>query len=129
MPTETDFARILEKLEQKIEAGQTRLEQKIEAGQAETNKRLDQLITPVEALEVGQAKLEEKVQGMDQRFEAINQSFQASDKRLDRLEDTLKRQDNRLWGFLVAFGIAVLGLLARYAFLCRKSSQPHTIFP
>jgi len=30
MPTETDFARILEKLEQKIEAGQ-----------AETNKRLE----------------------------------------------------------------------------------------
>ncbi len=63
----------------------------------------------VEKLEVGQGRLEEKIQGLDQRFET-------SEKRLDRLEDTLQRQDNRLWGFLVTFGIALLGLLVRYAF-------------
>ena len=127
MPTETDFAQILEKLEQKIEAGQADLQQKMEAGQADlqqkmeagqarTEAKLDQVITRVEALEVGQARLEEQFKAVNQRFEAIDKRWEASDQRLDRLEDTLKRQDNRLWGFLVAFGIALLGLLVRYAF-------------
>ena len=109
MPTETDLAQILEKLEHKIETGQTR-----------TEAKLDQLMNRMEVLEVGQARLEEKMNGMNQRFEAVDKRFEASDQRLDRIEDNLKRQDNRLWGFLVAFGIALLGLLAKYAFFMPK---------
>ena len=102
MPTETDFVQILEKLEHKIETGQTR-----------TEAKLDQLMNRIEVLEVGQARLEEKINGMNQRFETSDQHF-------NRIEDNLKRQDNRLWGFLVAFGIALLGLLAKYAFFMPK---------
>lgn len=123
MTTETDFAQILEKLERKIEAGQAR-----------TDAKLDQVIGRIEVLEVGQARLEEKINSInqrfeqvDQRFEQVNQRFEQVDQRFDkmdqrfeRIEDNLNRQDNRLWGFLVAFGIALLGIIARYAFFMPK---------
>ena len=116
MPTETDFAKILEKLEHKIDTGQAR-----------TEAKLEQVINRIEVLEVGQARLEEKVNAMNQRFEQVDQQFKQVDQRFDkmdqrmeRLEDNLTRQDSRLWGFLVAFGIALLGLLARYAFFMPK---------
>ncbi len=92
-----------QRLEDKIDAVEAKLEQRINAVEA----KLEQRINAVEA------KLEQRINAVEAKLE----------QRIDTVESTLqdisKRQagtDARLWGFLVAFLVATLGLLTKLLF-------------
>jgi hypothetical protein len=51
-----------------------------------------------------------------ERFNSIDQRFDSVEQRLGSLEDKVKAQDNRIWSFLTALILALVGLLAKLAF-------------
>ncbi|MDJ0659731.1 MAG: hypothetical protein QNJ42_09600 [Crocosphaera sp.] len=58
-----------EKLESKLESSQRDFEQKLDSFQRDVNQKLDTLQKDVTDLKVGQAKLEEKVDGLGKRLD------------------------------------------------------------
>ncbi|MGK7956277.1 MAG: hypothetical protein AB4063_13665 [Crocosphaera sp.] len=58
-----------EKLESKLESNQREFEQKLDSFQRDVNQKLDTLQKDVTDLKVGQAKLEEKVEGLTKRLD------------------------------------------------------------
>ncbi|WP_107669175.1 hypothetical protein [Cyanothece sp. BG0011] len=58
-----------EKLESKLESNQKYFDQKLDSFQRDVNQKLDTLQKDVTDLKVGQAKLEEKVEGLTKRLD------------------------------------------------------------
>jgi hypothetical protein len=89
--------------------------------------RLDQLEIVIEridrkldaiATDLAEIKTESRVfhARTEERFNSIDQRFNSVDQRLGSLEDRTKAQDNRLWTFVTALVIALVGLLTKLAF-------------
>ncbi|WP_107667048.1 hypothetical protein [Cyanothece sp. BG0011] len=65
-----------------------RIEDKLDSNHKEVNQKLDKMSERLTNLEVGQAKLTEKVEGMDKRLE-----------RVENTQDTLVKEVSDLKGF------------------------------
>jgi septal ring factor EnvC (AmiA/AmiB activator) len=76
---------------------------------SEVLKRLDSIQSDMQDIKLSQARTEEQLKGV---------AIQISDLKTDitdvRLQ--LRSQDNRLWTFVGALFLAVLGFLAKFAF-------------
>ncbi|WP_375329353.1 shikimate dehydrogenase [Microcystis sp. BLCC-F210] len=62
---------VLTRIESKIDSLEKRMEEKIDSLQRDVNQKIDTLQEDVNDLKVGQAKLTEKVEGMDKRLEKV----------------------------------------------------------
>jgi septal ring factor EnvC (AmiA/AmiB activator) len=76
-------------------------------------------------------RLESVIEGLDRKLDAIaadvveikvsqariDERFSASDTQLEDIKLQLRSQDTRLWGFIVALSLAVIGFLSKLAFL------------
>ena len=62
---------VLTRIESKIDSLEKRMEEKIDSLQRDVNQKIDSLQEDVNDLKVGQAKLTEKVEGMDKRLEKV----------------------------------------------------------
>lgn len=76
-----------------------RIEDKLDSNHKEVNQKLDKISERLTNLEVGQAKVTEKVEGMD--------------KRLEKVEGT---QKNQVWALIVLLGGAIVTAGARLFF-------------
>lgn len=128
MATETDFAQILERLENKIDAQSERLEQKIDAQGENLGQKID---AQGERLE---QKIDAQGEHLGQKIDAQGEKLQSIDTRLARVEENttnlqqenstlreqITKQDNRVWGLLVSGLIALLGILGKILLLPNK---------
>ncbi len=76
-----------------------RIEDKLDSNHKEVNQKLDKMSERLTNLEVGQAKLTEKVEGMDNRLKVV--------------EGT---QKNQVWALIVLLGGAIVTAGARFFF-------------
>ncbi|MDJ0658623.1 MAG: hypothetical protein QNJ42_03950 [Crocosphaera sp.] len=76
-----------------------RIEDKLDSNHKEVNQKLDKMSERLTNLEVGQAKLTEKVEGMDNRLKVV--------------EGT---QKNQVWTLIVLLGGAIVTAGARFFF-------------
>ncbi|EAZ90599.1 hypothetical protein [Crocosphaera chwakensis] len=76
-----------------------RIEDKLDSNHKDVNQKLDKMSERLTNLEVGQAKLTEKVEGMDNRLKVV--------------EGT---QKNQVWALIVLLGGAIVTAGARFFF-------------
>ncbi|NCJ05166.1 hypothetical protein GS597_01255 [Synechococcales cyanobacterium C] len=64
--------------------------------------------------------MDKKIDGLDKRLEVFqartDEQFKSIDQRLSTLENRVAAQDSRLWTFVSALVLALIGLLAKLAF-------------
>ncbi|NJK29793.1 MAG: hypothetical protein HC940_06410 [Acaryochloris sp. SU_5_25] len=91
---------------------------------SEVLKQLGKLTTAVESIQtdiqdikVSQARTEERFNSIDQRFTTleiqVSDLKKSTDTQFADIKTQLRSQDNRLWTFLVAMFLAVLGFAAK----------------
>lgn len=52
----------------------------------------------------------------DERFNNMDERFKSIDTQLSDIKIQLRGQDSRLWGFIVALSLAIIGFLTKLAF-------------
>ncbi|MGB7417071.1 MAG: hypothetical protein WA902_22950 [Thermosynechococcaceae cyanobacterium] len=67
------------------------------------DQRLEAISVDVVEIKISQATTNERLKGLDQR--------------VGNLEDRLKTQDNRFWSLTIGIVLALMGLLAKLAFV------------
>ncbi|NCJ05343.1 hypothetical protein GS597_02200 [Synechococcales cyanobacterium C] len=81
------------------------------------DKKIDSLD---KRLEVSQARNDERFNSIDKRFTALNTQLsdfkKTTDTQLADIRTQLRSQDNRLWTFVTALILALVGLLSKLAF-------------
>lgn len=78
---------------------------------------LDKKIDGVDKkLDIHMARTEEQFKSIDARFAGIDVRFAGIDTQLTDIRLQMRSQDNRLWTFVGALFLAVLGFLAKFAF-------------
>lgn len=116
----TDLATILERIEVKIDKQSEQFNNKIDKQSEQFNNKLeklndkiDKLTEQVGQLTVEQAKISEKLQGLEDKIKT-------QDKRLDSIEFV-----NR--GIFVSLTLAVLGGFATAVALLEETPRPHCL--
>lgn len=80
----------------------------------------DLLVSMDKKLDVHIARTDEQFKNIDVRFSSIDTQLadikKSTDTQLSDIRLQMRSQDNRLWTFVVALFLAVLGFLAKFAF-------------
>lgn len=92
MTTETDFAKILERLETKIDSLDEKIDTKTNSLSEKIDNKTDSLGEKIQSLDSRLARVEENTSNLSQQF---------------------NKQDNRIWGFLIVLFTTILGLLGK----------------
>ncbi|NCJ04982.1 hypothetical protein GS597_00285 [Synechococcales cyanobacterium C] len=86
---------------------------RIEAAVEQIVTKLDSIADDVTEIKITQARFEART---DERFNAMDQRFDSLEKQFNILENRVSAQDSRLWTFVSALILALVGLLAKLAF-------------
>jgi uncharacterized coiled-coil protein SlyX len=123
MATETDLGQILERIEGKMTSFETRME-RLETQIATQGEQLERLDTKIDnqneklqTLDTRLARVEEKTTGLGEKMSSFEESTR---EQFTKLDGNLVRQDNRLWGLLVAVTIALFGFFSKVFFFTNK---------
>jgi chromosome segregation ATPase len=109
MATETDLGQILERIEGKMTSFETRMER--------LETKIDNQGEKLQSLESRVIRVEEKTSALS---EQINKFEESTREQFTKLDGNLVRQDNRLWGLLVAVTIALFGFFSKVFFFTNK---------
>jgi septal ring factor EnvC (AmiA/AmiB activator) len=95
------------------------------------DRKLDAINTDIMEIKISQAKTEERFNSVDQRFNAIDSQLadikkstdtqfaeirKSTDTQLTDIKVQIRAQDSRLWTFITALILAVVGLLTKFLF-------------